>query len=182
MRNVRTHGVRTMCIVRRYIKYAHCPYCAYCAYAHCAYACSVFFFPVNLKKVPVNLKRRNCPWTLKVPVNVFQKKCPWTYRNCPWTPKICEIWHFFRKKCPWIAKSTREHLPKFCSWTKKKCPWIGPLKCPWTQKSAREQTRKNEVHGHFWCSREKKTLYACGYLREFARAYACAYFFCFNEL
>ena len=114
------------------------------------------FFPVNLEKVPVNWKWRNCPWTLKVPVNVFQKKCPWTYRNCPWTPKICKFWYFFRKKCPWTAKSTREHLPKFCPWTKKKCPWIGPLKCPWTQKSAREQIWQNEVHGHFWCSRGKK--------------------------
>ena len=140
----------------------------------------------NFAKVPVNIW--SCPWTFeknlarepkKVSVNLksarehFQKKVPVNLRKVPVNTQIPAFLVLLRKKCPWTAKSAREHFQIFCPWTTKSAREKVPKsarerihlpvnflkKCPWTQNCAREHLRKNEVHGHFWCSRgEKKTL------------------------
>ena len=80
----------------------------------------------------------------KVPVN--REKCPWNFSKTgarePW-------------KVP--VKKAKKVPVKACT-----CAWTFLRKCPWTPKSARENFRKNDVHGHFWGSREKKTLLPLG--------------------
>ena len=137
-------------------------------------------------KLPVNFWKKSCPWTQKstrepkkVPVNIksarehFQKKVPVNLRKVPVNKQIPAFLVLLRKKCPWTAKSAREDFQIFCPWTTKSAREKVPKsarerihlpvnflkKCPWTQNCAREHLRKNEVHGHFWCSRgKKKTL------------------------
>ena len=135
--------------------------------------------PVNIFVLPVNCPKKLAREPKKVPVNT--KKVSVNLKSArEHFHKNCRIWAFtgtfyaftdtffllIPKNCPWTAKCTREHFKILCPWTTEKCPWKRPKKCPWTQpltrepseKSAREDLPKNEVHGHFWGSRQKKTL------------------------
>ena len=62
------------------------------------------------------------------------------------------IYDIFARELP---KSARENVQKSAR-ERTPLPVNILKKCPWTQKSARETCWKNDVHGHFWCSRGKK--------------------------
>ena len=149
---------------------------------------------MNILRLPVNVWKKSCPWTLKVPVNSQKSAretqiCPWTFSkksvrepmktarehlNFVFFVTFCEKVSVNCEKCPW-------KFPKKCPWTHPKVPvktskkvpvntpsnpWTFTKKCPWTQKSTREHRPKNGVHGHFWCSRGKKKHWI---------TYACTY-------
>ena len=145
----------------------------------------LLFFPVNLKKVPVNIFTKVSVNILHVPVNIKTKICPWTsevpvnhkksareFLKCPWT--------FSEKSAREPAKSAREHanscffgtfeekvpvnrekcpwtLPNFLPVNHEKCPWKSPKKCPWTHQLAREFSEKVPVNAKLcpWTSSKK---------------------------
>ena len=127
--------------------------------------------PVNPRKSPWTPKK--CPWILKVPVSIFTKIAEFGRSRALF---ICVHGHFFFtyteklpvncKMYPWPVQN---FMPANCGKVPVKMskkvpvnattyPWTFGKKCPWTQKCARVDLPKNEVHGHFWGSREKKTL------------------------
>ena len=113
---------------------------------------SVFFFPVNIEKVPVNNMRKMPVNISQLPVNKCQK-CAREQRKsareqkkrCPWTRKV----PVNNQKVPVnhqkVPVKTSKKVPVNASF----CPWIHSKKCPWTQICTREHLPKIEVHAHF---------------------------------
>ena len=81
-----------------------------------------FFFPVNLKSMPVNIFAKVFVNILHVPVNTKMKMCPWTlevrvnrqksareFLKCPWT--LSEKIAREPQKCPWPISKKSAHKP-----------------------------------------------------------------------
>ena len=137
--------------------------------------------PVNILKLPVNFWKKFCPRTQKSAREPKKngrepQKCPWTFseKNARarkflhfryfWGKSAREprkvpvnILNFFAREPRKVPVKKSQKVPV----NAKLCPWIFLKKCPWTQNCAREHLRKNEVHGHFWCSRGKKKKHWC---------------------
>ena len=139
---------------------------------------SVFFFPVNIWKVPVNIvakvpvnilllpvnfSKKNCPWTQKSAREHrksaresqsarehFKRKCPWTHEKVPVNAQFVLFSVLLGKMCPWTAKCVREHFDTNLPVNYQKCPWKRPKIHTWTHAPIREFSSK--------CARERKNL------------------------